>query len=317
MLNTSYENLGLTTTWILQSLKCAATLSFSMIWQIGLGLYTARDYHQKGLEKVLQKVSAMDNLMSNSICDTREAPGQHSSSTGRLWRQVRQHGQDSRRPAWFDTLAGSTSRFNRQVLQLPHSCATAYLEVPDSRSHEDDRFRSSDFSTRLLQLFAVQHIEIQHQQVAAYPEQSSKSRHTICMEERCPTPTQSAALAFDRRQDQIQDCRHHTQSSFVYQASLFERPSEGTRHGRDPPASFQRSISPGATICSVVRRQGKFQLRRPFGLEQFEQTMQSLWLCFQFQKTSQDWTVRCACVSLGDHPSPWCIRVAPLRSFAC
>ena len=35
----------------------------------------------------------------------------------------------------------------------------------------------------------------------------------------------------------------------------------------------------------------------------------------QFKKTAQDWTVRCACVSLGDNPSPWFIRVAPLRSF--
>ena len=84
-----------------------------------------------------------------------------------------------------------------------HIRALRHIRNCLTRNHEDDRFRSSDFSIRLLQLFTVQHIEIQHQQVGAYPgpEQSSKSRHTICMEERCTTTTQSAALASDRRQD--------------------------------------------------------------------------------------------------------------------
>ena len=35
-----------------------------------------------------------------------------------------------------------------------------------------------------------------------------------------------------------------------------------------------------------------------------------------FKKTAQNWTVCCTRGSLGDHPSPWCIRVAPPRSIA-
>ena len=93
--------------------------------------------------------------------------------------------------------------------------------MPDSISHEDNRCQPNDFSTRLLQLFAVQHVKVQYQQVATYSEQSSKSRHTIFMKERCMTTVQSAALASDQRQDQIQDCRHHAQSSFKFRASLF------------------------------------------------------------------------------------------------
>ena len=184
---------------------------------------------------------------------------------------------------------------DRQVLQLPYSCTAPHSEMPNSRSHEDNRFRSSHFSTRLLQLIAVQHFEVQYQQVAAYPEESSESRHTIFMEERCTATAQSTALASDRRQDQIQNCRHHTQSTFKFRASLSKRPSEGTRHGRDPPASFRRPISPGATICKVVWHQGRrIQLCCPFGLEQSGQTMQNLWLSIQRQKTAQNWTVCCA-----------------------
>ena len=74
----------------------------------------------------------------------------------------------------------STLSLIPQVDSIVRSCnyhirALRHVRNCLTRSHEDDRFRSSDFSTRLLQLFTVQHIEIQHQQVAAYPgpEQSS------------------------------------------------------------------------------------------------------------------------------------------------
>ena len=63
----------------------------------------------------------------------------------------RQYGQDSRRPARFDTIAGSVvpqvDSIVRSCNYIPRTFTAPHSEVPDSRrrSHEDDRFRSSDF----------------------------------------------------------------------------------------------------------------------------------------------------------------------------
>ena len=74
---------------------------------------------------------------------------------------VREKHQNPWCPSWSNNIHGQSSEGINQSMQLPHPCSPTRPPRPDTRISQVDRPRPRNISSRLLQLAAVRHLQVQ------------------------------------------------------------------------------------------------------------------------------------------------------------